>query len=1003
MAERPPQEQEPFLLPTVVLNKKDAKPRRDAAGDPATPPAGAAAAAAPEDWRFFGMIYWRGVDRNGRPPGPLSPGGPGGCIHMLKDNDLSSDWSGKVLVFMGTLLLDWSWRRGHGAAYGGPPLVDFALVPSLDALYLMVHRWLRVALHRAAPSVYTASGRDRTLDRHPAAVCVIDGVTTRILEYLGVCKITASTQTSNDACIGFMAYLARTLGVLENPAARLRPRNDAGLTAAQRPASVVPSEDCPAGGGRVFRIPYAAEWWAEVGADPGKDDAAVVRQLRKTREYQIWALETLRAHGVPTPREERWAEVFALPADAAAPVEYGKEEQRKRKCLEASVNLIGVGLRRPAEGSQDGLVMEGWVKPFKRDVDLFFTTDQLREAVAQIHRAFKATEPTYDEDGAVMYYRGKFPPRKKPEDGQKIIEEYLKGSIAKQTFTAKRREYLDALAAAAEGDDAAARKLPLPPANGSFGGTSSTGTSSTPPDPPPMKPKPRTAHHSMNSMNHIAKTPPNPPLAAARPRLASPGGGHSSNPAPLHLNRDVPAVLARLTATYGDALVGAVLTGHVDIVRHLVQDCGVPVNGRYADNWTPLLYAAGGGHAQVVEYLLAAGADPSVAAADGTTAAALAQRKNYRTVHQLLVGFAKTAPRGHAGGAPPAVGCVLGRQPAGAAPAPPPGVSLCVYGSGGVGKSTVLNSLLGAARFASGVLYTDGTVTQRHDVAACEAYGCALVDTPGVHPRNAEEITRVMRGCEWCKVLFVVRVQSGRVPHDDMQAVRGVLRGFNQPVRYSVVVNKVGQRMLTDFERVPNMRRKFEQRFCDSLQGRDQPRGGAVQAPTSFIYLQHSAALDDMDNAVPPPPTPAFAALLQQLGVNRIDAGAVYGLRTPQRREGKQRRAAPPPPPVAHPPATPPQPPVSLWVDVKPGAEQPVSGESSPFGVGEGTPLSKSTASTASRSPPALETGDAPLLPHAASGGAGVWEGSPGGAYFDHAALGKLLNKLKEDPSPPSP
>jgi ankyrin repeat protein len=77
----------------------------------------------------------------------------------------------------------------------------------------------------------------------------------------------------------------------------------------------------------------------------------------------------------------------------------------------------------------------------------------------------------------------------------------------------------------------------------------------------------------------------------------------------------------------------AALNGHVGIAKALrVKGAGVDGSG-----WTPLIYAATGGHDDIVRWLLGEGADVNAASPNGTTALMMAVRENRYSTAILLI------------------------------------------------------------------------------------------------------------------------------------------------------------------------------------------------------------------------------------------------------------------------------------------------------------------------------------------------------------------------------
>jgi ankyrin repeat protein len=90
----------------------------------------------------------------------------------------------------------------------------------------------------------------------------------------------------------------------------------------------------------------------------------------------------------------------------------------------------------------------------------------------------------------------------------------------------------------------------------------------------------------------------------------------------------------------GVSVIPASERGHVAYVRRVVQT-DIDVNHVNRLGWTALLEAVilgdgGQDHQQIVNILLDAGADPSIADADGVTALQHAERRGYDRIAKLL-------------------------------------------------------------------------------------------------------------------------------------------------------------------------------------------------------------------------------------------------------------------------------------------------------------------------------------------------------------------------------
>lgn len=101
------------------------------------------------------------------------------------------------------------------------------------------------------------------------------------------------------------------------------------------------------------------------------------------------------------------------------------------------------------------------------------------------------------------------------------------------------------------------------------------------------------------------------------------------------------ADLQSLNRYGGTALIPAAERGHVETVRLLIA-AGVDVNHINRLHWTALMEAivlgqGGPQHVQIVQDLLAAGADPHIADAEGITPLQHARQRGYGQIEALLL------------------------------------------------------------------------------------------------------------------------------------------------------------------------------------------------------------------------------------------------------------------------------------------------------------------------------------------------------------------------------
>jgi len=177
---------------------------------------------------------------------------------------------------------------------------------------------------------------------------------------------------------------------------------------------------------------------------------------------------------------------------------------------------------------------------------------------------------------------------------------------------------------------------------------------------------------------------------------------------------------------------------------------------------------------------------------------------------------------------------------------------LVFVGNPGVGKSTILNGFAKEAKFKSGFSST-GTLTTEAE-SFTDASGNTLVDTPGLsdfstREKAAEEITKALKENSKhgnMKVIFLVKLDSGRVRATDTVSMKLVLDALPQDMPYGIVINQVSEhthdRLFLKDDATG--RSNFEQLSVCLNQGRGN------KTPFIEFYL-FDTKLSDQDNIVP--------------------------------------------------------------------------------------------------------------------------------------------------------
>lgn len=126
------------------------------------------------------------------------------------------------------------------------------------------------------------------------------------------------------------------------------------------------------------------------------------------------------------------------------------------------------------------------------------------------------------------------------------------------------------------------------------------------------------------------------------------------------------------------------------------------------------------------------------------------------------------------------------------------GINYILVGNPGVGKSTILNGMVGAAEFESGISLFGGLTSE---LGTHTYKGNTYLDTPGLSDVDlrdaaAQAIQQAMKKGGKFKILFVVTLEAGRLRPDDLTTIRLVTESCDdipEENGFAIVINKLGE------------------------------------------------------------------------------------------------------------------------------------------------------------------------------------------------------------------
>lgn len=142
---------------------------------------------------------------------------------------------------------------------------------------------------------------------------------------------------------------------------------------------------------------------------------------------------------------------------------------------------------------------------------------------------------------------------------------------------------------------------------------------------------------------------------------------------------------------------------------------------------------------------------------------------------------------------------------------------IVMAGNPGTGKSSILNSVIGAITFHSGIALAKGLTYQLDERTIG---GVTYSDTPGLddvemRQKAADEISKLLRKGGLFKLVFVITLEAGRIKPADKATINIILQAIKdidvQPdYFYSIIVNKCDQGVLAALQNDLPARAKLE-------------------------------------------------------------------------------------------------------------------------------------------------------------------------------------------------